>query len=664
MLRTFSRHLFSAVFAGLMVWTVAGGIEGYSLYLADRYSCPIPFTTILNAVMYAVYAVLLGGFFALLAGAVVLFRKKSRSSESPLFGSYLSLFLYLYALLFIWCAYHKQDPGSETFSLLAGLGASVGLAVAAFLLSRLVRRLENRGPGFATTVGGLSVLLLIAITYLGFQPASASEFRAASQKPAPSRPNMLLVLVDTLRADHLGCYGYERDTSPSIDALAADGVLFKNCISQCPWTKPAVASILTSTVPPFHGVVKYESVLSSDFTSLPDGMSEYGYRTALISASVHISRTFGFGVGADWHASDFPNLVRETKMRSTNLGSMITLATSPVGRFISRIYDRFSYFFLKIANRLRSDVKGVKKEAVYLNDSLLDFIDESGGSRIFAYLHYMEPHGPYSPDPPFDTLFMDGIDFKGEPMITPPRVRDRDMPLLVFPAPEEGALEDMTARYDGEIADFSSHFEKLIAELKERGLYDDMLIFFVSDHGEEFYDHRSWGHAHSVYDELINVPLIVKFPGNAYSGTVVEERCDTIDILPTILDFMGVSRWEQVEGRSLLPLVKKEALPPGERDYSISCAGDEDPLILRCYIEGKYKVTHIFKNEDRWFLFNLEADPEEKRSLTEENPELFAEMRRKLEDFYKKYDVLKKKATEVNIDFDMEEKLKALGYIK
>lgn len=685
MLRSIARHLKAAVPAALIAGSAAGGIEGYVLFLANRDVSPPAVMIILLALMHAAYALYAGVPAALCAGIVAGRRAPgteggagAEAAPRPLFGRYLLFMLAAYAFLWALASTYRIF-GEEFFSVqgaLVAVGAVPVIIILAFILSRPLRKAESGAGVFKMTVVGVWAALMVFLVFMGLQRPEA-EAGGLTKKATPDKPNILYILVDALRADHVACYGYERATSDSVDALAVDGVLFEKCYAQASWTLPSVASMLTSTVPPRHGAVNVGKQLGAGMTIFPDRLGASGYRTAAFSANPLVSRTFGFHQGVDHYRSSNRSLARETGLRKTRLGivhKMLWKLTQPrgadraegmhqssgLGRVIFSIYNKTYDLILDIGIALRSELKGMGEEAAAINAEFLSWLDAIGDARFAAYLHYMEPHAPYNPDPPFAEMFP--RDYTGDPVIRPPRrLEDPEKGTSYFPPLEEDAFADLVARYDGEIAQFSHEFGLLVKELKERGLYDDLLIVFVADHGDEFYEHQGWGHCHTVYNELVHVPLIIKFPGDAHAGLRIKSPCRVIDIVPTLLDFLKLPQWEEVEGKSFLALVNDGAAGADEPWSAISCtrAGGK---IVRSYILGNHKLIFDAEAEEPWQLFDLSSDPGEQNSLVKQDPELFEKLKKMLVEVYDSY------ATEdAGADADMDEetrrKLKKLGYL-
>jgi len=357
-------------------------------------------------------------------------------------------------------------------------------------------------------------------------------------------PLVILYLVDTLRADHLGLYGYRRDTAPALSRFARDGVVFDTAIASSSWTKPSVASLFTSLPPAEHRCVQFYTPLDPSLVTLAERLRDGGYMTgAVVANRLVLARDAHFDQGFTYFASP-PEPQR----------------------------------------------------AAQVVDEALRFLDARRGLPTFLYVHALDPHSPYAPPPPFDRRF-------GPP------------PGPAHPAAEPydyrvpADLSRIVAQYDGEIAYGDQEFGRLVRELKARGLYDRAMIVFVSDHGEEFLDHGDWVHGHALYDELVRVPLVVKYPRNRNAGRRVESQVQLLDVLPTILKSQG------------LPVPDPPAIAGRPLDESLGPRFRERPVVF----ETKYreyvaygvrtranKYVHQVYPDPRELFFDLVRDPQER----------------------------------------------------
>lgn len=387
------------------------------------------------------------------------------------------------------------------------------------------------------------------------------------REPALSPPRIVLVyLVDTVRPDHLQVYGYDRETTPRLAEFADDAVLFESAYSPSPWTKPSVASLLTSLYPMEHGALEKRDRLAADLPTAAEAFRDAGYETAAFSSSPWIIPTFGFDRGFD----TFEVVTRGGAIQSTR---------------IEEVYAAFLKFW-----------KGRDRS-----------------KPLFVYLHSKDPHGPYSPpdeyiariDPGYRGRSVGGYK-DGE--LTP----DRESAVLL---------------YDAEILYNDDYFGRLVDMLKEEGLYDETMIVYLADHGEEFLDHGDVGHGKRLWEEQVRVPLLIRFPGGRWGGERVEAPISTIDVLPTLLDACGAGGEAPGAGRSVIAM-----LEGGGRDGDGEIYMDEsrDALELFALRSGPYKAIYETRPEQSFRLYDLRNDPLEKRDIAGDRRETGEEMKREI----------------------------------
>ncbi|HUG53910.1 MAG TPA: sulfatase [Vicinamibacteria bacterium] len=374
-------------------------------------------------------------------------------------------------------------------------------------------------------------------------------------------PLAIVYLVDTLRADHTSPYGYHRDTTPELTAFARDSVLFEQAIAHASWTKPSVASLFTSLLPGRHRAVQLRDSLDPGLVTLAEMLQTRGFATgAAVANSVIYTAGTNFDQGFDFFAG------------------------------LHGADDRPS----KVV------------EAGPVVDAALGWIEERRGFPNFLYVHTMDPHVPYTPPPPFDRRY--------EPRPTPDHPGTD--PRFDFKEPLD--LERLIAQYDGEIAYGDQEFGRFVRELKARGLYDRALIVFTADHGEEFNDHGKWLHGRSVFDELIRVPLVVKFPGQRGAGRRVAQQVQMVDILPTVLQELGlpVPTPPVITGHPLQAVVAGPT-PEPPAVSEISHRG----FVAHGMRTGRDKYIRRFSPEEDELYFDLTRDPGETVNLIEQHRE-------------------------------------------
>jgi arylsulfatase A-like enzyme len=434
----------------------------------------------------------------------------------------------------------------------------------------------------------------------------------------PNRPNVLFIVVDTLRADHLGSYGYERPTTPSIDALATESARFARAYASAPWTKPSVASMITGLHPSTHTVLRLGSSLPQSALTLAERLRTAGYSTAAIVAHHLIDAEFGFDQGYDTFHQD-------------HAGGHMGITTGPV-----------------------------TDEAIGLLDQL-----STGDAPFFLFVHYFDPHFVYLRHPAYG--------FAGE---RPPRIRwNRGVAGLrrLDPPPDETEIAFLVAAYDEEIRHTDAGIGRLIGALRERGLFDDTLIVFTADHGEEFFE-RGWlGHSITVFEELVRVPLIIRPPGVGQTGHIVDAPVSLVSLTPTILDAVGVAYAEHdFQETSLMPYVRDASTAAAAPVY-VELDFDRSPLERTADPRGTVRKTAIVsgtlklmldESTGEYELFDLERDPDEQHDVSAEHPDLLQELRATL---HAKMDAVRADGLQAHsrtLTDDQKHMLEELGYLE
>ncbi len=381
-------------------------------------------------------------------------------------------------------------------------------------------------------------------------------------------PSIIIIMADTLRADHLGCYGFSENTSPNIDKLAREGVLFHDLATAAPSTAPSVASVLTGVYPDEIGVHKNCDILQDRAILLSERLKNNGYATGAIISNPVLNSVYGFDQGFDHYCMDFKR--------------------DPTLEEIDAPED------------------GTLFKANVVTNAALEWI-KTTPEPFFLYVHYMDPHSPYLPPYKFRDQMLGGVAPLEE-------YRLRDVK-LIKKAAIQGQTSRLEAQYNGEIAFMDQEIGRLI-----KGLPLDILLVLTGDHGEGFMEHNKTLHANSLYQELVHTPLIVRWstgPKNLKINTPVSH----VDIAPTILDFAGLYNGKGFSGKSLLPMILDQKLRQDSRIFfSILKNHNYNFTMAR---QGKWKLIWN-QNKDRKRLFNLEEDPEEKLDLSFKNPQIIS----------------------------------------
>jgi arylsulfatase A-like enzyme len=478
-------------------------------------------------------------------------------------------------------------------------------------------------------------------------------------------PPVILIVLDTVRADHLSMYGYSAFTK-HLEAFSRDALIFENCIANSSWTLPSHASILTGLYPTEHGChgninVKWGTgafgfspptqALPENFITLPEILASNGYQTgAIISNFAYLNK--GFMLNQGFHLYD----------SCVNIGDVYRgYPFHPVFHLFCFLTNIYPKGFLPC--RTADDI----------NRECFTLLDSFTSSPFFLFINYMDAHGPYSPPRPFNGYYFNGtfpqlnklglylrhyiLKQWNNQTLDPERLSQSfllNMAQLVPEADRKPLRLFQIAQYDGAIAYLDDELGKLFVHLKEHGLYEKSLIIVTSDHGELFGEQGLYDHRVPMYEGVMRVPLLIKFPFNKQVGRE-KTFIQLSDIMPTIL---SICRLPIPDGISGKPFGNHEGTAVGEfEDYSI---GQH-----RVLYDGQYKYMHYERGRST-ALYNLTTDPLEHKNISAILPEISREEDEKLDAWIQlhrpKYSVLKK--PNLAVSKEVQESLKSLGYIQ
>ncbi|MCK5115700.1 MAG: sulfatase [Candidatus Aegiribacteria sp.] len=381
-------------------------------------------------------------------------------------------------------------------------------------------------------------------------------FSCGNTSTAINRPNVILIIIDALRADHLSCYGYHRETSPSLDSLAAMGTRWENFQAQAPWTLPATATIFTGLDAKQHGTGRRldgDHRLHNEVPIIPTVFSSAGYRTCGLFNVALLNENHGFARGFDnYSCADF----------------------------------------------------GGGRAAVTV-DEFLQWLESSNDNRPFmAVIHFFDVHDPYNPPPPYDTMYFP----------------DDTLTVSVWEIAAGGRvvhpehLEHFLSRYDGSITWVDTQLGRLFGELRMRGYSDSTIIMVTADHGEEFLEWGFIGHGGHLYQEVLHIPLFIAGPGIP-AGEVIIEPAGQFDILPTLLSICSIEDTTSFEGVDLFSMaaMDQRSIPASQLMFN-GQVFDQTSLASVVFGNMKGLVTRR-GNSDSYFMFNLQDDPNEQMPL-------------------------------------------------
>jgi arylsulfatase A-like enzyme len=430
-------------------------------------------------------------------------------------------------------------------------------------------------------------------------------------KPDEKTPNVLVISVDTLRPDHLSCYGYERKTSPAIDALVARGALFERAYSSAPWTLPSYGSLFTGMLPADHraGIVRERE-------------EAWGRDVAPEKRTTEVLR------------GDVPTLAELLAKRGYQTAGFVSNPFLAPAAGVARGFQSYTCYQYNAQT-------GV--------DLALEWINARPASRWFVFLHLIDPHMPYAAPKPYDTRFTTrGIDDLKD---WPP-----DLDTMRRTPPSDEVKQACIDHYDGEIAFVDAQIERLLESLSERGTLNDTLIVLHSDHGEEFWEHGSCDHGHTQYDELLRVPFALVWPGHVPAKRVAT-RVRALDLLPTVAELAGFAAPAGIEGKSLLPVL--DGRETADRDGIAEALMHSDRETKAVFVgTDKLIATGTATN----LLFELGADPAEKNDRASGAAALVESLRKKLVDHQTAARAAAAKAEQLRLDAASRHRIENYGY--
>jgi arylsulfatase A-like enzyme len=537
-----------------------------------------------------------------------------KKSLAPLFkvSSLVIVFVYLAIQIFK----YVRNPDQDVKFLLGQSLVVLILFLLAFRLekinfkllgSKILNILKSRGIK-VTAATFISIFALINILNFGQRLFNS-----------PSGPNVILIVPDALRADHLGCYGYSRPTSPQIDKFAANALFFEKAMSNSPWTKPSIGSVLTSMYAHEHKAVSWMDNLSDESLTLAEVFRNRNYRTFAIQTNPSITEKHNFKQGFE----DYRELVLEK-------GEVVT-------------------------SSFNAWLKKHKKKP------------------FFAYLHYMDTHVPYNAPQEFSQIF----DLKEDSLFTPGEFKTMDVRLLGEIGLARNEKQNLVDLYDAALKYFDSSFAEIVDNLKKLGILNKTIIILTSDHGEEFWDHGGFAHGHTVYNELLHVPLIIGYSAHLPERHI-ESYVQLLDLFPTIASLAGIKVHSELKGRNLIPAALANKKTNEEILFEGILFGSEKKAILKdgwkliedtgkrnkgnFHLLGDLTKYRYPENQKGFELYNINRDFSEKHNLLNDYPLLAARLKKQLFVFRMSLpDIKQKRKTKLKEKLD---DLKSLGYIK
>lgn len=460
----------------------------------------------------------------------------------------------------------------------------------------------------------------------GAASAAATDDRGArADAPLPVPAAIVLVVVDTLRADVVSCLGHELETTRHLDRLAAQGTLFTQAYAPSSWTVPSMASLHTALHPSAHGVVSgslradqsgapvRQQVLGDSFTTLAETLAATGYSTVGVAANRHLAGKLGFGQGFDVY------------------------------------YDEARFMPAKALN----EVIGTHLGRAFGKRWATTWIDR----RPFVWLHYFDPHDPYTARLPWARAFAD--DYIEHPWLYPADLSLTDLHER-HTVPDAAYRDCALPLYEAEVAYWDDRFARLARELG--AARDDVLLVITSDHGEEFAEHGGLGHSRTLYEELVRIPLVFHWPRGLPAGRRIDAPVSLLDLYPTLVELAGGVPPPGLDGRSLAGVLR--GTEPADEARPLFFELHEPKPALRAVRHGRWKLIRGRGPQTAVVeLYDLTADPAERINLAQEQPAIVARLGAELDRFVADLPEAPRPETLDVLDPHLAERLRSLGYL-
>lgn len=412
-----------------------------------------------------------------------------------------------------------------------------------------------------------SLITSVCVTVGGVLGASDEDPNEPQIFEPPA--NVILVTISSLRADHVGCFGYQRDTTPNLDTFSKNNILFRNAFATSGWMMPAHGSVFASLYPSVHGATHIDRSLGHQHHTLAEILKDNGYYCVGFCCNPRLDQEHGFAQGFD-------------------------------------LYDDYSVSImlqsLAFGNEQINEINKQRTNAL-INDAAIGWLQNNTNEPFFMFVHYYDNHWDYLPPSPYDKLYdpnydgpISGTEIAREPLFSNP--------------PAQKDIRHIVALYDGEVRQTDSDLGEMLKYLKDKGLLGNSIVIILGDHGEQFYEHGHTSH-HGVYEELIHIPLALSIPGTGPKGKTIDSLVSQVDILPTILDYLRIPIPDACQGRSFKPLIEGQADAVNEFVFAEYTGGAvPDCCAVR---SAGYKYCQIADSEP--FVYDLAEDPDEQHKI-------------------------------------------------
>ncbi len=594
---SFKQHIKLASFIGLLLGIIFGLVD----FLARLLTLSFDWFELYQTLLFPIVVFVV--FFSIIALLIELFSRlsKHKISHDRLLVIHtvnaVSLFLLFYLSILpevlntlLPFKIHPGDSWSVLVFLFVGLvyyllstkGSKILLNLISFLnkskISSLVKNII-----FLVLIF-VSISFVLDLYYLNYVPSSPINTDLAGS------PNVILITLDTVRADHLSLQGYPYNTSPNLDAFAEKSVIFNRAISVTSWTLPSHASMFTGRFPFNHGAINTHQFLIMEELTIAEILREKGYNTVGYAGGPYCKRKYGIAQGFTHYLDRFDFLEYAQTPKIFNIRRILPLKHQNI----------FGYDGYRNIEEINKDV--------------FSWLSKNHESPFFMFINYFDAHDPYTLGTEFRSKFTNEVRDYDE--VANLIGRGEEYPERYAEAPED-LINYTIALYDTEIFYLDYHLQTLLARLDDLGLTDNTIIIITADHGEEFYEHGGFVHEQTLYNEVIQVPLMIYYP-NEFEPKRINTTTGIINIFPTILDFLGMDIPNNINSKSLVPLMQDETPENDEIVYSEFFGRHHlDISDQKSAISENWKLIEVNPEQDTLpsGLFYLENDSSEQNNL-------------------------------------------------
>ena len=566
-----------------------------------------------------------------------------------LFALYISLCVFLLAGTFINESFLPGKFLDLTSKRLMVNGAIIGGCCALFFIVFGLLNVLKKILSFLPLPSAAAYLLLLSgvvawgITEIVLK-TNTDNFGKEFITILTQRPSVIIISIDTVRADHVSCYGYERNTTPNIDRFARENSMFKRAYAPSSWTLPSHASLMTGCYPSMHNAHRSEHAkppyfctkLSDNNVTIAEILSEHGYDTAGIIAGTFCKAVFGLGQGFKFYDDNLDPWGGERRAHEIN-----------------------ELVFAWLNNR---ETQLAQQKFLLFNVTL----------PVFLFIHYFDPHQSYMPPAPFDTRYpgRDDTVIYSYKSTSAASYKEKELELLTDVIKRKHVLSlkeknHLMALYDGELSFVDDAVGKLMKKLQELKLFAQSMIIVTSDHGESFGEHHLMTHGIALYDDNLRVPLIIKYPSWRKKTGVVDDPVSLVDIFPEILNTVSLSVPENIQGIVLqFPEKSRTIIAENYQDPTWKRRQDLKHLArdLKAIYPGDFK--YLWASDGRCELYNIIDDPLESANLADKLPRKAQELNAQLERWNRSFNPIEGNKELPKPDQAITEKLRSLGYIE